>query len=296
LFGGPGMMVPGWKLEEVMPTITQKAVDYIHARTDDPGEKPFFLFFTLTAPHTPIAPMDEYLGKSDAGLYGDFVNEVDDCVGKVLKALDDAGVADNTLVLFTSDNGSPGRNGEYWSGPVSSVKRDYGHDPSFPWKGVKSDIWEGGHHVPYIVRWPGNIKAGSLSEELIGHLDFMQTIAVILGSDLPADAAPDSYNILPAYLQENDKPLRKALVHHSGGGMFAIRQGPWKLCFGLGPAGFSGGFIKPSDGEPLGQLYNLDLDPGEKNNVYFENPDVVEHLTELMEKYKREGSSIPHDK
>ena len=291
LFGGRGMMAEGWRLDAVMPTITQKAVDYIQEQTNKPETGPFFLFFTLTAPHTPIAPTKDFLGKSNAGLYGDFVNEVDFCVGRIMKALDDCGIADNTLVIFTSDNGSPGRNGENWSGPVSSVKRDFGHDPSYPWRGVKSDIWEGGHHVPYLVRWPGNIKAGSVNEELIGHLDFMRTMAEILNVEIPPGAAPDSYNILPAYLDESIKPIREALVHHSGGGMFAIRQGPWKLCFGLGPAGFSGGFIGQGPGDPAGQLYNLQDDPGETKNVYFDNPDVVEQLTELLERYKREGRS-----
>ena len=292
LFGGRGMMAEGWRLEMVMPTITQKAVEYIQDRTSNQDSKPYFLYFTLTAPHTPIAPTEEFHGKSQAGLYGDFVNEVDFCVGEVLKAIRESGTEDNTLVIFTSDNGSPGRNGENWSGPVSSVKRDFGHDPSFPWKGVKSDIWEGGHHVPYLVRWPGNIKAGSVNGELIGHLDFMKTMSEILNVEMPLGSAPDSYNILPAYFNENDTPIREALVHHSGGGMFAIRQGPWKLCFGLGPAGFSGGFKKAGKGEPPGQLYNIESDPQEKHNVYLDNPDVVEHLSNLLEKYKTEGRSV----
>ena len=284
-------MVPGWRLEAVMPAITKKAVDYIHERTNDDERKPFFLYFALTAPHTPIAPTVDFEGKSEAGRYGDFVNEVDFCIGEILRALDETGVRDNTLVIFTSDNGSPGRNGEGYAGPTNSV-REYGHNPSFPWRGIKSDIWEGGHRVPYLVRWPGFIPEGSINAELIGHIDFMRTMAEILDVELPDNAAPDSYSILPAYMgQSLENPIREALVHHSGGGLFAIRQGPWKLIFGLGPGGFSGGIRQPGLGEPLGQLYNMKSDPGEKNNVYFDNPDVVEQLTVLLDRYKSEGRS-----
>ncbi|MCK4999859.1 MAG: sulfatase-like hydrolase/transferase, partial [Anaerohalosphaera sp.] len=249
MFGSPGPMQPGWKLEDVMPAITDKAVEYVEGRAAKKDE-PFFLFFTLTAPHTPIAPAAEFKGKSEAGAYGDYVYQVDHSVGQVLDALKRNGFADDTLVIFTSDNGSPGRDGSNMNGGVSTVRK-YGHNPSRPWRGVKSDAWDGGHRVPFIARWPKNIPAGAVNDELICHVDFMSTAAAIIGKELPANAAEDSYNILSALKgKELDKPIREAVVHHSGGGMFCVRQGKWKLIFGLGAAGFSGPKLKPKPGEP----------------------------------------------
>jgi len=289
LFGNRGVMQPGWRLDQVMPAITNKAVEYIKDRAENHTDQAFFLYFTLTAPHTPIAVDEQYLGKSKAGLYGDFVHEVDACVGQVLDALDKTGVAENTLVFFTSDNGSPQRDGTNYAGPVGSVKK-YGHDPSRPWRGLKSDIWEGGHRVPFLVRWPGKVKAGSVNSELISHIDFMSTIAAILDIDLPDEAAPDSYDISPAIFGDSKAAgIREALVHHSGGGLFAIRQGPWKLIMGLGPGGFSGPIRQPKQGEPAGQLYNLADDPGEEHNLFNEEPEIVEQLTILLEGIRDSG-------
>ena len=291
LFGHIGVMVPGWRLEQVMPTITRKAVEYIKERTTNHPDQPYFLYFSLTAPHTPIAPDQQYLGASEAGLYGDYVNEVDASVGKVLKAIDESGTAANTLVFFTSDNGSPQRDGTNYSGAVGSVRK-YNHNPSGSWRGLKADIWDGGHRVPFIVRWPVRIDEGTVSDELISHVDFMRTAASVLNFDLPDDAAPDSYNLLPALYGKPDKyEIREALVHHSGAGLFSIRQGPWKLILGLGPGGFSGPIRKPKKGEPAGQLYNLEDDPGEQNNLYNENPDIVDQLTQLLDRYKKSGKS-----
>ena len=290
MFGAAGPMQPGWKLDAVMPAITDRAVKYIDERAGTKDE-PFFLFFTLTAPHTPIAPAAEFKGKSQAGDYGDYVYQVDHSIGQVLESLKRNGLADNTLVIMTSDNGSPARSGENMNGAVNSVRK-FGHNPSRPWRGVKSDAWDGGHRVPFIARWPKNIPGGTVNDELICHADFMSTVAAIIGAKLPAGAAEDSYNILDALKgKQLDKPIRQAVVHHSGGGMFCVRQGKWKLIFGLGPAGFSGPKRKPKPGEPDGQLYDMAADPQEKNNVYAENPDVVAKLTTLLDKYKADGRS-----
>ena len=294
MFGCPGPMLPDWKLEGILPGLTQRAVQYIGERAQEP-DRPFFLYFPLTAPHTPIVPAEEFLGKSHAGRYGDFVHQVDWTVGQVLHALDAHGLADNTLVIFTSDNGSPARNGENASGPTRSVLTDTGHNPSGKLRGIKADIWDGGHRVPFIARWPQHIPAGTTSDELICHSDLMATCAALLGDTLPDDAGEDSYNILPALLNETKgKPIREAVVHHAISGAFAIRQGKWKLITQLG----SGGWTepkneKPEPGGPEGQLYDMETDIVEQHNLWLEQPDVVERLTALLHKYQKAGRSAP---
>ena len=294
IFGCPGPMLPGWKLEEILPELGKHAVTYINERAQEP-KRPFFLYLPLTAPHTPIVPAEEFQGKSHAGRYGDFVHQVDWTVGQVLNTLDEHGLTNNTLVIFTSDNGSPARNGENASGPTRAVLRDTGHNPSWKLRGIKADVWDGGHRVPFIARWPEHIKAGSINSELICHSDFIATCAALLGETLPDNAGEDSYNILPAFLNEtNGAPIREAVVHHSGNGAFAIRQGKWKLITQLG----SGGWTEPKNGKPKpggpeGQLYDMETDIKEEHNLWLERPDIVEKLTGLLEKYKNEGRSAP---
>ena len=293
MFGHPGVMLQGWELESVMPTLATKAVDYIETHAGDPAGRPFFLYFPLTAPHTPIAPVEEFRGKSQAGAYGDYVVQVDHSVGEILSALKRSGVANDTLVIFTSDNGSPGRDGTDMSGAINSVRR-YGHNPSRPWRGIKSDAWDGGHRVPFIARWPGRIPAGRLGAELICQVDLMATVAAILGHTLPANAGEDSHNLLPVLEGEKlDQSIREAVIHHSGQGLFCVRQGKWKLILGLGAGGFSGPILKPQPGEPKGQLYDLAADPGEDRNLYDQHPEIVQRLTELLDRCKRTGRSAP---
>jgi arylsulfatase A len=281
MFGIPGPMMKGWKLENVMPAITRKAVEYIEQCTEGSQRDPFFLYFSLTAPHTPIAPAGVYIGKSRAGRYGDYVYQVDWTVGEILRALERQGVAENTLVIFTSDNGSPGRDGSNMNGAINSVRK-YGHNPSRPWRGIKADIWEGGHRVPFVARWPERIPAGQTNDELICLVDFMATVAAILGERLPGGAAEDSFDLLPALFGvERDKPVREEVIHHSMDGLFSIRRGRWKLILGLGAGGFSGEIREPEEGEPAGQLYDLVNDPQEEKNLYELYPEIVEELTRL---------------
>ncbi|MHC4745665.1 MAG: sulfatase family protein [Planctomycetota bacterium] len=298
MFGGPGPMLKGWKLEEILGGLEERAVEYIDAKGGkiknkafrQTANQPFFLYMPLTAPHTPIAPPPEFKGKSKAGAYGDFVNQVDHVVGQVLDALERNGFADDTLVIFTSDNGSPGRDGTNMSGPTNSVRR-YGHNPSHILRGIKADVWDGGHRVPFLARWPGSIKPGSVSDETICHVDLIATVAAILGRDLPADAAEDSYDILPALLgRKLEKPIHEATVHHSGNGMFAIRQGRWKLILGKGSGGWSG---RGKKDDPPVQLYDMTADIRERKNLCKEHPDVVERLTKLLDKYRDQGRSRP---
>jgi len=295
MFGTPGPMIEGWQLDRVMPTLTQKAADYIKAQPKvkpfaKKAASPFFLYFPLTAPHTPIAPTKQFKGTSKAGAYGDYVQQVDWTVGQIITALEQTHQADNTLLIFTSDNGSPGRDGTNMSGPTNSVRK-YGHNPSYIYRGIKADIWEGGHRVAFIARWPGRIKPGTTSDETICLTDFLATASDILGEKLPMDAGEDSFSLLPYLLGEVRKePRRKAVVHHSINGLFAIRSGQWKLIDGAGSGGWSG----KGDGRP-GQLYDMQADPGEQNNLYNhpEHQHIAERLKARLTEYKKNGRSRP---
>jgi len=267
---------------EMLPRLGARAVQYIADRAPDAREgKPFFLYMPLTSPHTPIVPAAEWKGRSALGSYGDFVMQTDAVIGEVLSALDRARLADDTLVVFTSDNGcSP-------AAKTAKLEQD-GHFASAGFRGYKADIWEGGHRVPFFVRWPGRVAAGSKSDQLICHSDLMATCADLLGETLPADAGEDSVSILPALLGKATAPIHEAVVHHSISGRFAIRQGPWKLCLCAG----SGGWSKDGDTESP-QLYRLDTDPGERNNVQAAHPEVVARLTKLLQSDLARGRSTP---
>jgi len=288
MFGHAGPTLAGWDLSVVLPTLAQKAAAYIEKRAKHP-EQPFFLFVPLTAPHTPIAPSPHFAGKSEAGIYGDFVHQVDWVLGQVLSALDRTGATDRTLVIFTSDNGSPQRNGVDMSGPIGSVKK-FDHDPSRPWRGMKADAWEAGHRVPYVVRWPGKTPVGQTSTEPIILTDLMRTFSTLVGHSLPENSAEDSFDILDALQGKTLKsPVHDYLIHHSGNGVFAIRQGDWKLILGKGSGGFSR--FKPTTDAPAGQLYHLGDDPAEQVNRYLDKPEIVEKLTQLLELARSSNSS-----
>ncbi len=242
----------------------------------------------MTAPHTPIVPTDGFRDRTRLGPYGDFVAQVDDVVGEVLRALDRNGLAGNTLVMFTSDNGcSP-------SADFPALAR-LGHNPSGPLRGYKADIFEGGHRIPFIARWPGRVKAGSTCADTICLTDLMATVAAIVGETLPDDMGEDSVSILPDLLGTAAGPLHEATVHHSVNGSFAIRQGPWKLI--LCPD--SGGWSPPRPGSveakglPPVQLYDLSRDPGERRNVQADHREIVDRLTRLLERYTTQGRSTP---
>ena len=287
--GRDGLTAKGFKAEQVLPTLTTKMVEFIDQNSaQSKGGKPFFIYMPLNSPHTPIVPTSEWQGKSGLTMYADFVMETDWAVGEIMKALERNGVADNTLVMFTSDNGCS---------PAAGIKQleDMGHFPSHIFRGNKADIWDGGHRVPFICRWPARIKAGTKSDQLTCLTDLMATSAEIAGAKLPDTAAEDSVSILPALLGTAIQPLREAIIHHSINGAFSIRQGKWKLemCSG------SGGWSKPVDAEALQQglpriqLYDMSADVAEKVNVQEKHADVVERLTKLLEKYIADGRSTP---
>ena len=281
-----GIAAPSFEPVDVLPTLTRKAVVYVGERAK--AGAPFFLYLPLSAPHAPIVPTKEWQGKSGLGKYGDFVMETDWAVGEVLAALDNAGIAGNTLVIFTSDNGCA---------PVADIPNleSQGHYPSADRRGYKADIWDGGHRIPFVARWPGKIKPGTRNDQLICLTDLMATCADILGAKLPDNAGEDSVSILPALLGEANKPIHEAVVHHSINGSFAIRQGQWKL--ELCPS--SGGWSAPTPGSeeakhlPPIQLYDMSKDVGERHNESKTHLEIVARLTNLLEKYVADGRTTP---
>jgi arylsulfatase A-like enzyme len=282
-FWRAGGIAPSFKHEDVLPAISDKAVAFVRKQS---SEKPFFVYLALSSPHTPWMPTAEFRGKSQAGYYGDFVVQTDAAIGRVLAALAERGLADNTLVILTSDNGA------HW---LASDIEQYGHRANGALRGQKADLWEGGHRVPFLVRWPGRIKPGTTGDETICHTDLLRTVAAIVGFSLPEHAGEDSYNILPALLgKRTERPIREATVHQSGDGTLAIRKGPWKLCTALGSHGFSEPrTVEPKPGQPGGQLYHLADDPAEARNLWTEKPEIVAQLTALLEQYKTTGRSAP---
>ena len=272
---------------DVLPSLVRAATSFIAKNAPAArGGKPFFLYLPLAAPHTPILPLHEWQGKSALNDYGDFVMQVDSAVGQILASLETEGLAGETLLIFTSDNGcSPQAN--Y---PELLAR---GHDPSAGFRGTKADIFEGGHHVPFIVRWPGKVKPGTASDQVACLTDLFATCAEVLGTRLPDAAAEDSVSLLPALLGTTTGPLREAIVHHSINGSFAIRQGRWKLALCPDSGGWS--HPKPDSDEAKGlpevQLYDLSADPAERHNVQAEHPEIADRLTRLLEKYVASGRS-----
>lgn len=269
-FWRAGGIAPDLKLEDVTPRFTDEAVEVIEGHD---GENPLFLYLAYPSPHTPWLPSGEFSGNSKAGIYGDFTTMVDAEIGKVLAALDDAGMSEDTLVIFTSDNGP------VWYG--EDVER-FGHDSVGGLRGMKADAWEGGHRMPFVVRWPNVVAEGSVEEKTISFTDVMATLADIVGEDLPDSSGPDSYSFLSS-LEGREASQRLPVVMESGSKFMTIRSGKWKLIEGLGSGGFSEPKrIKPEPGDPKGQLYDLDADPGETVNLYADRPEVVERLSKEM--------------
>jgi arylsulfatase A-like enzyme len=284
VFWRPGPIAPHFVMNEVLPTIADKAVSIIHDRATKP-DKPFFLYVAFPSPHTPWLPLPEYQGKSRAGTYGDYVVEVDAMLGRVVQALKQTGLDENTLLIFTSDNGADWKIGD---------EAEFEHRANGDWRGEKADVWEAGHRIPFIARWPGHIPPNTVSNDLGSLTDLMATVAAITGAHLPSNAGEDSYNFLPALLGTNKKPIRDVIVSESVEGMMTIRQGNWKLEEGLGSGGFSDPkTADPQPGGPKGQLYNLANDPGELHNLYQEHPEIVGRLTQLLDKYESQGYSRP---
>jgi len=280
VFWRAGLRAKDFDMHQCLPTLTDKAIEVLHQRMQQP-DTPFLLYFAMPSPHTPWLPLPEYHGKSGAGDYGDYVVEVDAMIGRVLDALKANGQVDNTIVVVTSDNGAD------WK--IGDIER-YPHRANAGWRGEKADVWEAGHRIPFIARWPKHIPPNTVCDETASLTDLMGTLAAILRIELPPNAGEDSFNLLPALLHQPHQPIRDTIVDHSIDGMFTIREGNWKLELGLG----SGGFSEPRTVEPVpggikGQLYNLADDPHELYNLYEQHPEIVARLTKMLDTYKDSG-------
>jgi arylsulfatase A-like enzyme len=264
---------------QTLPILTDEAVQFISRQAQNGANDPFFLYFPLPAPHTPWMPLEEFQGNSGAGRYGDFVTQVDYTVGEILRVLDEKGMADNTLVILTSDNGA------YW---FPANIQDFEHRSNYVFSGMKSDVWEGGHHIPFIARWPGIISNGSSSDQLVCLTDLMATCADIVDYDLPFNSAEDSYSHLHALLGEENHQARDQLVMQSISGMYSIRKDNWKLILGRGSGGWT---YEGEKHEPEGQLYDLSIDIEEKNNLYLQNHEKVNELMNMLNMFKEERRS-----
>ncbi len=284
----PGPMITGWNPYDVLPTLTRRGVDYLRSRKNK--NEPFLLYFAFPGPHAPIIPNDEYDGRSEAGPYGDFVVEIDDAIGRLLKALEESGKAGNTIVLFTADNGPE--------------KYAYARDEKFdhwspaPFRGVKRDIYEGGHHVPFMIRWPGVAKAGRVSEALVSQIDFMGTLASVTGYRLPDNQAEDSHDLLPLLRGKTDK-VRDTHIHNTRANSYAIRHDNWLLV--ADKQGYMSGrnakweakHKYPADDMAPVELYDLSSDIGQRVNLASKNPERVAELKALLDRIRKQGHSAP---
>ena len=283
--GGQGFWRAGpigndFKHQDVLDTFVKKSIQYISKASKQ--KDPFFLYLALASPHTPILPSTNFKSTTATNAYGDFVKMTDAKIGEILQYLKDNNLDKNTMIVFTSDNGCS---------PTANFKelREKGHDPSAGFRGTKADIYEGGHRVPFIVKWPGKIKTNSINNTTICLTDFMATCSDLLNTNLQNNLGQDSYSLLPLLTPSKKTAYqRTSTIHHSIDGYFAIRKGDWKLAFCRG----SGGWSAPTENQatknnmPTVQLYNLKEDPSEQNNVQAKYPEIVRALTEELEKIK----------
>jgi arylsulfatase A len=287
-FWRAGGIAPNLKLAEVLPRFTNEAVQVIekHSASDNAANTPLMLYLAYPAPHTPWLPDPEFSGKSGAGMYGDFLMMVDAQIGRVLATLNKAGMTDDTLVIFTSDNGPV-----WFETDVEKI----GHDSSGGLRGMKADAWEAGHRMPFVARWPGQVQAGTTSKQLVCFTDLLATFAEITGAKLPTDAGPDSFSFVPALtnMTASQTAVRTQIAMKPGNAaIMTFRSGDWKLITGLGSGGFSKPKrIKPGPDDPQGQLYNLAEDIGETTNLYSKHPEIVTRLTAELKKVVDGGRS-----
>jgi arylsulfatase A-like enzyme len=290
-----GMIAPDYDLEEVDMVFLKKSREFLEQHAKSHPEKPFFLLHSTHAVHLPSFAAKPFQGRTKAGPHGDFIHEFDSIVGDLMKTLERLGMADNTVIMLSSDNGPE-------TTSVVHMRSDYHHDGARPWRGVKRDQWEGGHRVPFIVRWPGQITAG-VSHATVCLTDVLATCAAITGARLPANAAGDSFSFLPALTGKSDgSPQRDYTLHQTISLALAIRRGPWKYLDHRGSGGnnYDKGELKPfahpdSAPDAPGQLYNLETDPGETTNLYFKHPEIVKELKALLDASKASGRTAPRD-
>jgi arylsulfatase A len=284
----PGPMISDWDPYENIPETTRRAVKYINEQKEN--DAPFFLYFAFPSPHAPIIPNDEFDGKSGAGPYGDFVYETDDACGRILKALEESGQAENTIVVFSADNGPE----KY----AYARDENFGHWSAAPLRGLKRDIYEGGHRVPFIVKWPGTVKAGSVSNALVSQIDLMATFADVLSYELPDNAAEDSHVLTPI-LKGGTDSVRDTHIHQTNSSKWAIRHGDLLLV--AGADGYHSGRDKtweakrsyPEDNGSEVELFDLSKDIGQVNDLAPEHPEKVKELRALLNQIREQGHSAP---
>ena len=286
----PGPALSNWDFYQVLPTLTQRSVDYVLSRKEH--NQPFFLYVPFPSPHAPIIPNDQFVGKSQAGSFGDFVYQTDDACGRILKAIEQIGQSENTVVIFTSDNGP-----EYYA-YVRDEK--YDHWSSAPLRGLKRDIYEGGHRVPMLIRWPGVIKPGSVSDALISQVDLMATLAALVHYELPDECAEDSHDFLPYLSGQVDLGPRRLLVHNTKPDQYALRDGDWLLIHAKSgysshraPDGWKAKHRQPVDDDLPVELYHLKDDIGQRYNLATQHPQRAESMQSLLKRIRDQGYSAP---
>lgn len=275
-----GVCAKGWQHENVLPALRDRALAFI--RQQAAAKCPFLLYLPVNGPHTPVVPNREFIGRSGCGIYGDFVMEIDSVLGDVVAELDKLGVRDDTLIVFSSDNGPETLTARY--------KEAYSHSSTWKFRGMKRDNWEGGHRVPFIVSWPASVAPGGTCESYVELVDFMATAAEITGQPLPSDAAEDSRSILPLLQGDFSAECRPFGIHHSCNGQWAVRKGRYKLL--LHPGSGGNRYDCPENRDPV-QLYDMETDPFETTNLYSQYPDIVEELRGLCLESIRQGRSTP---
>ena len=287
----PGMIADNFDLEDVDLVFLEKSQQFMRQHRRLHPDKPFFLFHSTQAVHLPSFAANEFKDRTKAGPHGDFIFELDHIVGELMRSLDELGIAEDTLVLFSSDNGPE-------TTSVIHMRSDHLHDGARPWRGMKRDQWEGGHRVPMIARWPAKIAAGGVTNQTVCLTDIMATCAAVVGAELPDNAAEDSYNLLPVLLGQATKPIREFTLHQTINLSLAIRKGDWKYLDHQGSGGnnYQREQLQPyalPDKSPdaPGQLYNLVNDPGETNNVYSQHPEIVRELKAKLDEFVESGRS-----
>jgi arylsulfatase A len=278
---GPGQA--DWELDQVMPTITSRAVEYIHSKKE--SGTPFFLYFATTSPHTPVVPTLEFQGKSGAGFYGDFVQQTDYAIGRIVEALKQSGQFSNTLIIVSSDNGPEGL--------TYDLVNEYSHFSMGPWRGIKRDTWEGGHRVPLVVHWPEGGFPGGLRSDLVSLSDILATIAAIVDYKLPPDRAEDSFNMLPVL--EAAGSSRESMIYHNGKGSLALREGNWVYIRNSGAGRPEPEWFRKQHGvvehNAPNELFNLKEDPGEKINLYTQFPEKAAKMESTLQSMIASGGT-----
>jgi arylsulfatase A-like enzyme len=276
-------MSKSFKIENCLDEIVNEGLSFITDQVKNNPEKPFMLYLPLTGPHTPWMPAGKFKEKSEPGTYGDFISQIDDVVYRVTETLKSLKVEDNTLLIFSSDNGG------HWS---EEDIQTYAHQSNWGRRGQKGDIWDGGHHIPLFVKWPAKIKKPSTYSHTVSLIDIIATFAEMTAQQIDRKYAEDSFSFYKI-LNGNSEPVRDHLIYFSGGGkVLAIHKDGWKFIEGLGSGGFTApSVLQPVEGGPKGQLYNLDKDSLESGNLYLQEPSKVNELSNLLNKLKEQGFS-----